>query len=154
APGEYPYVCTFPGHWRGMYGTMHVGQKLADVPPHELNPPTEIVDAPPFVKNWTYQEPQAEPGDPQRHRPFQSGKELFTAASCIQCHKIGTGTEGGIIGPDLNEIPKKLADRKLSRADLLREVIDPSKVIADKFKTQIIITDKGEVITGIILFED
>ena len=25
-PGEYPYVCTFPGHWRIMYGTMNVVQ--------------------------------------------------------------------------------------------------------------------------------
>jgi azurin len=24
APGEYPYVCTFPGHWRGMNGVMKV----------------------------------------------------------------------------------------------------------------------------------
>jgi len=23
-PGDYPYVCTFPGHWRGMNGTMRV----------------------------------------------------------------------------------------------------------------------------------
>ena len=31
-PGEYPYVCTFPGHWRTMFGTLHVVPKLADVP--------------------------------------------------------------------------------------------------------------------------
>jgi azurin len=24
SPGEYPYVCTFPGHWRGMNGVMKV----------------------------------------------------------------------------------------------------------------------------------
>jgi azurin len=23
-PDDYPYVCTFPGHWRTMNGTMHV----------------------------------------------------------------------------------------------------------------------------------
>ena len=23
-PGDYPYLCTFPGHWRGMNGIMHV----------------------------------------------------------------------------------------------------------------------------------
>jgi azurin len=23
-PGDYPYVCTFPGHWRLMQGTMQV----------------------------------------------------------------------------------------------------------------------------------
>ena len=31
APGEvghYPYVCTFPGHWRTMFGTMVVVDDL------------------------------------------------------------------------------------------------------------------------------
>jgi azurin len=23
-PGDYPFVCTFPGHWRTMNGVMHV----------------------------------------------------------------------------------------------------------------------------------
>ncbi|HWK98781.1 MAG TPA: plastocyanin/azurin family copper-binding protein, partial [Parapedobacter sp.] len=23
-PGDYPYLCTFPGHWRGMNGIMRV----------------------------------------------------------------------------------------------------------------------------------
>jgi len=26
APGDYPYVCTFPGHWRIMNGIMRVTQ--------------------------------------------------------------------------------------------------------------------------------
>lgn len=25
-PGDYPYVCTFPGHWRGMNGILRVGK--------------------------------------------------------------------------------------------------------------------------------
>jgi Copper binding proteins, plastocyanin/azurin family len=27
-PGEYPYLCTFPGHWVRMYGVMVVVEKL------------------------------------------------------------------------------------------------------------------------------
>ena len=23
-PGDYPYICTFPGHWRLMNGVLHV----------------------------------------------------------------------------------------------------------------------------------
>ena len=23
-PGDYPYICTFPGHWMVMNGVMHV----------------------------------------------------------------------------------------------------------------------------------
>ena len=25
-PGDYPYVCTFPGHWRVMKGVLRVGK--------------------------------------------------------------------------------------------------------------------------------
>ena len=28
-PGQYPYVCTFPGHWRVMNGILHVGPPAA-----------------------------------------------------------------------------------------------------------------------------
>ena len=27
-PGVYPYVCTYPGHWRRMYGAMYVVDDL------------------------------------------------------------------------------------------------------------------------------
>ena len=27
-PGEYPFVCTFPGHWVRMYGVMLVVENL------------------------------------------------------------------------------------------------------------------------------
>src|SRR5262249_51693711 len=53
-PGDYPYVCTFPGHWRIMNGIMRVVPELADVPPSELQAPIEsTVVARPFVRNWT-----------------------------------------------------------------------------------------------------
>jgi azurin len=28
APGKYEYVCTFPGHWMIMWGTMNVVKQL------------------------------------------------------------------------------------------------------------------------------
>jgi hypothetical protein len=27
-PGVYPYVCTYPGHWRRMYGALYVVEDL------------------------------------------------------------------------------------------------------------------------------
>ena len=29
-PGIYPYVCTYPGHWRRMYGALYVVDNLPD----------------------------------------------------------------------------------------------------------------------------
>jgi len=34
-PGVYPYVCTYPGHWRRMYGAMYV---VADLKSHTTDP--------------------------------------------------------------------------------------------------------------------
>ena len=34
-PGIYPYVCTYPGHWRRMYGALYV---VADLPKYLANP--------------------------------------------------------------------------------------------------------------------
>jgi putative heme-binding domain-containing protein len=151
-PGEYPYVCTFPGHWRVMHGTMHVVPRLADVPPEELNPIVADVKARPFVRNWTAEELIPELGQMERGRSFARGKGLFTAASCVQCHKLGG--EGGVIGPDLAEIAKKLADKKYTRADLLRDLIEPSRVINEKYRTWVIETGKGELVAGVIIAED
>ena len=34
-PGIYPYVCTYPGHWRRMYGALYV---VADLDAYLANP--------------------------------------------------------------------------------------------------------------------
>jgi hypothetical protein len=34
--GDFPYVCTFPGHWRRMNGVLRVVKSLDDVPPEAL----------------------------------------------------------------------------------------------------------------------
>jgi putative heme-binding domain-containing protein len=152
-PGEYPYICTFPGHWRLMYGTMHVVPKLADVPPSELQAPVEAEpNARPFVRNWTIDDLAPFLDQLEHGRSYENGKKLFTAISCVQCHTVGK--EGAKIGPDLNELPKKLAEKKFSRHDILREIIRPSEVINENFKTYQIETAKGELITGVIVSQD
>ena len=87
-----------------------------------------------------------------RGRSFENGKKLFTAVSCVQCHTVGK--EGAKIGPDLNELPKKLAEKKFSHHDILREIIRPAEVINENFKTYQIETIKGELITGVIVSQD
>ena len=34
-PGIYPYVCTYPGHWRRMYGALYVVKDLSE---YQANP--------------------------------------------------------------------------------------------------------------------
>jgi putative heme-binding domain-containing protein len=150
--GEYPYVCTFPGHWRLMYGTMHVVPKLADISPDELNPPTEVIaEGRPFVRKWTVEELVPELHHLAHGRSFERGKALFTAATCVKCHKMAG--QGGDVGPELAEVKKKIADKKHTPESVLREMIEPSKVIDPKFKTYIIETKQGAVVAGLIVGE-
>ena len=47
-PGVYPYVCTYPGHWRRMYGALYVvddlDEYLADPEAYLAKNPLPITD--------------------------------------------------------------------------------------------------------------
>jgi azurin len=40
-PGEYPFVCTFPGHGFSMYGVMYVGRPMPPITQDENVPPAQ-----------------------------------------------------------------------------------------------------------------
>ncbi|MFN0197740.1 MAG: PQQ-dependent sugar dehydrogenase [Planctomycetaceae bacterium] len=80
-------------------------------------------------------------GDPER------GKELFTTAAGIQCkncHKIGM--VGKEVGPELSQIGKKY-----DRAKLLESILEPSKLIEQKFITWLVETTQGTIHTGLLI---
>jgi putative heme-binding domain-containing protein len=108
----------------------------------------------PFVRNWAFADLAGDLGRLAGGRSFRRGRELFAAASCVQCHR--PGKEAGSIGPNLAEIKQKLADpaKKYTAADLLRDVLEPSRVISEKYRSWIITTTKGELVTGVILSQD
>ena len=144
-PGDYVFVCTFPGHWPVMNGIMRVVPSLSAVSPADR---VKYLDA----KKWTLPELASDLDKLDAGRNFARGKELFSVRSCNQCHKIGS--EGGAIGPDLNDIPKKLASGKFSKTDLLREIIDPSAVIDKKYQIVAFELNTGQTVQGVILYED
>lgn len=151
--GEYPYLCTFPGHWRIMRGVMHVVPRLAEISPEELNPPIDVVaESRAFVRKWAVEDLAADLKHLNHARSFENGKEMFTAATCVKCHKLAG--QGGAVGPDLGELAKKLAEKKHTHESILREMIEPSKVIDPKFRVFTLQTEEGEVLSGLILSED
>lgn len=78
-------------------------------------------------------------GDVNRGRTLFSG-----AAQCSRCHALGG--EGRAFGPDLT-----LSSRTYSRAQLLDQILQPSKVIAPGFiSTQVTLKDDREL-TGFIV---
>jgi putative heme-binding domain-containing protein len=153
-PGVYPYVCTYPGHWRRMYGALYV---VADLDAYTANPeaylaknPMPVADA--LLKDrrprteWKLEDlalsvEHLEPG-----RSYNSGKQMFTMASCISCHKVGD--QGNDFGPKLTEL-----DPKWKPVDVLREILEPSLRIHEKFKSQVVELKNGKTVTGLVMGE-
>jgi putative heme-binding domain-containing protein len=143
APGAHPYVCTFPGHWLVMNGVMRVVAKGAA---------SSLGEAPaapsrPFVKMWTMEDLEADAARPAAGRSFERGKAMFAAAGCAKCHVIAG--EGAKIGPDITKTAEKYRGR-----ELLRQILDPSVVIDDAYKVQIVQLDDESVVMGAVVSED
>jgi putative heme-binding domain-containing protein len=163
-PGVYPYVCTYPGHWRRMYGALYVvedlDEYLADAEGYLAKHPLPIADELlKFVrprKEWKFEElaSSVEQLDvptrsvaTRRGRSFSNGKQIFQAASCVSCHKFGgTGNE---IGPDLT----KLDPKQQKPIEILRDLLDPSFRINEKYQTFTFELESGKVVTGLVVAE-
>ena len=80
----------------------------------------------------------------------QRGRNLFfetAGVSCKNCHRIlKVGKE---VGPELTAIGKKL-----TRAQLLESLLEPSKLIEPKYVTQLVETADGRILTGLLLSKD
>ena len=79
-----------------------------------------------------------------KKRDYSNGQKMFAAAGCYACHRFQN--QGGMTGPDLTA-----SGRRYSVRDLLDQVIHPSKVINDQFSSVKVLTDDGEVHTGVVV---
>ena len=154
-PGIYPYVCTYPGHWRRMYGALYVvedlDEYLADAEGYLAKHPLPIADELlKFVrprKEWKFEELASSVEQLREGRSFSNGKQIFQAASCASCHKLGgAGTE---IGPDLT----KLDPKQQKPIEILRDILDPSFRINEKYQTFTFELESGKVLTGLVVAE-
>ncbi|MFT5524645.1 MAG: putative heme-binding domain-containing protein, partial [Pirellulaceae bacterium] len=74
-----------------------------------------------------------------------AGRQLFHSDStqCRSCHQVGA--EGKQIGPDLSDIGKRQ-----KRRAILENIVSPSRVIDEKYRTHVVETVNGQVYVGII----
>ena len=155
-PGIYPYVCTYPGHWRRMYGALYVvadlKKYLADTEAYLAANPLPLRDE--LLKynerntDWTFED-LADLVKPLPHgRSFDVGKNVFKVANCVACHKLNN--EGQVFGPDL----AKLDAKKFNAEHVLLTILEPSKEINEKFQTYTFLLDSGKIITGMIVKEN
>jgi putative heme-binding domain-containing protein len=154
-PGVYPYVCTYPGHWRRMFGALYVVEDLdaylADPEQYLAANPLPLKDE--LLKytsrntEWKFEQ-LIELVSPLPHgRSFEVGRNLFKVANCVACHKLND--EGHNLGPDLT----KLDEKKHTTAFILESIVDPSKVIDEKYQSHVIVLESGKVVTGLVVEE-
>lgn len=143
-PGDYQYVCTFPGHWMRMQGVLAV---VTDVEAYLASRPATPE---PKVTEWKLADlaPDLEKVGASG-RNLAGAKENFAKLACVQCHKLGK--EGYAYGPDLTDVIKRV---KNDRSALLTEILEPSKVITDRYKNYVFELNDGEELVGMIVKED
>lgn len=155
-PGMYPYVCTYPGHWRRMFGVLVVVENIDE---YQLDPEKYLAAHPLAIKDellnsigrnteWKLADFTDDLKKLDQGRSYEVGKNLFKAASCVGCHKLGD--EGRNFGPELS----KLDPKKLSPDYVLKSIIEPSAEIDQKYQSSSFLLDSGTVVTGLIVEED
>ncbi len=141
--GDYPYVCTFPGHWRRMVGTMIVVQDL------EAYLAIHPVSEQPKLTEWKLADLAPELPKAASRRDLQTGKALFIQLACAQCHKLGK--EGYTFGPELTDVFTRY---KGDRAAVLEQILEPSKIIDERYRNVSFDLKDGESVTGLVIKED
>lgn len=152
-PGVYPFVCTYPGHWRRMYGALYV---VEDLDAYLAAPESYLADHPLPIRDelLKFNRPRTEwklddlasSVNELSARSFPAAKQIFQVANCAACHKLnGVGYE---IGPDLTKL-----DPKWTATDVLVHMLEPSKKIDEKYTSYILELTSGKVVTGMVLEE-
>ena len=80
----------------------------------------------------------------QRRGDARNGESMYTTkGNCAKCHRVaGVGKE---VGPDLSEIGSKL-----SKDALYLSILDPSAGISHGYETFEVITNLGQIVSGIL----
>jgi putative heme-binding domain-containing protein len=137
-----------------MFGALYV---VADLDDYLADPEGYLVKNPLPIKDdllkfnrprkeWKYDDLAKSVEEMKGGRSFANGKQMFTVANCIACHKLGG--MGQEIGADLTKY-----DEKLKPVDILKDVLEPSFRINEKYQPYVIETTAGKTHTGLIIEE-
>jgi putative heme-binding domain-containing protein len=123
-----------------MNGVMVVAEDLADVAA------MLAASKPRIVNEWTMAD-FAELKIPNGEQPVMRGMQAFVKARCNQCHVVAG--HGVNLGPNLVESVKKIKGEKL-----LRQILEPSDEINEKFRTYQFLMDDGRIVSGVIVKDE
>ncbi|MBI5801271.1 MAG: c-type cytochrome [Verrucomicrobia bacterium] len=143
-PGDYPYLCTYPGHWQRMRGILKV---VPDLDAYLAQGHTE--PAAPVITEWKLADLAADLHQLGAGRNFAKGKSLFTTVGCIACHKVGA--DGVLWGPELTGVFAKYKDDPQA---VLVEILEPSKNLETRHRPIEFTLGDDEPFTGFLVKDD
>lgn len=143
-PGDYPFLCTYPGHSQRMRGTLKVVKDLDEYLAQGHTEP-----AAPVITEWKLADLEPELPKLGKGRNFTKGKELFTTVGCIGCHKIGP--DGVLWGPELTAVAAKY---KGDTKAVLAEILEPSKNLEPRYRPFEFTVGNDDPFTGFVLKEE
>jgi putative heme-binding domain-containing protein len=82
-------------------------------------------------------------------RDLGAGRDLFTKLACAQCHKLGR--DGYAYGPELGDVFKRYQN---NREDVLRQILEPSLKIDDRYRNYQFELKDGDEFSGMIVKEE
>ncbi len=103
--------------------------------------PTEVPVRSRVVRKWTQADLDDGLDAVRRGRDYESGRRAFLAARCSACHRVEG--RGGVLGPDLATVSRRFAPR-----DVLRSILEPSRVVAETYRQTTFVLADGRVVTG------
>jgi hypothetical protein len=98
-----------------------------------------------FVRRWLLEDLTGALAEVGRNRQFDRGQQMYVSALCARCHRLGS--VGVSIGPDLTSVT-----RRFSRQNLLESILQPSRVIAQDYRSQRIVTSEGKILEGRVIY--
>jgi putative heme-binding domain-containing protein len=117
-----------------------LGDLLAEKPRKD---PYAALKARPVVREWKVDDLLAAADAKAAKRDVANGRRVFAEARCFGCHRFDG--RGGMTGPDLTGVAGRYDTRTL-----LESLLEPSKVIPDRYAAVRIATLDGRVLTGTV----
>ena len=101
----------------------------------------------PQVRTWTLDEALAAVAASSHKPDLARGKKLYAEVMCSRCHR--SDDQGVPLGPDLTHVAARF-----SRRDLLDSMINPSRVIDEKYRSLLLETGDGQLLSGVLVGGD
>jgi putative heme-binding domain-containing protein len=126
--------------------------KLAEV----VHPPKPAALSPHAMPGHTFRVWKLEDLEPRlaevgKGRSYEKGKAAAIATQCVFCHTMSTDRSlpAGLFGPELVQV-----SARFGRRDLLDHILNPSKIVDEKFRFVTIKRADGSTVMGSLESED